>query len=288
MKIAYIILAHKLPQQLVRLIYRLNDDSATFFLHIDGKVNDKVYSDIVNQVQNMPNVYLLKRYKCYWGKIDIVKATIEGIRQLINHNVEFDYAILLSGQDYPIKPITQIKNFLHERRGHEFIESFSLKQDNKWTYQDGCYQSLNRVKHWHFHFRSKHFYLPIERKFIPGLEPFGGSQWWCLSKECIYYINNFLLKNPDYINYFRYVFIPDELFFQTIISNSPFGAIIFNDDLRYVDWENPNPTPPAVLDKSYFEELVSSPKFFARKFDMSRNVEILNLIDQAILGISDN
>ncbi|GAX40936.1 putative glycosyl transferase [Tolypothrix sp. NIES-4075] len=286
MKIAYIILAHKYPEQLVRLIRSIADDSTSFFIHFDKRSSDEMYNDLVKQLSSMSNVHLLKRFSCFWGNFNIVAATIEGIRQLVHSNIDFDYAILLSGQDYLIKPINQIKEFLEKHRGKEFIETFSLASQNKWTNQDGCYQALNRIQHWHFSFRSKHLYIPIKRRFPKGLEPYGGSQWWCLSRDCIQYINDFVVNNSGFVNYFKYVFIPDETFFNTIVSNSPFKNYIVSDDLKYADWENPNPTPPAIICKNDFHKLANSPKLFARKFDMNRDVEILDLIDQKILGFS--
>ncbi|MBR8836292.1 MAG: hypothetical protein DSM106950_20295 [Stigonema ocellatum SAG 48.90 = DSM 106950] len=289
MKIAYIVLAHKLPVQLVRLIRRIEDDGTSFFIHMDKKAGDRMYSDLGEMLSSMSNVHLLKkRYPCYWGDFNIVAATLESIGQLVNSSIDFDYAILLSGQDYLIKSTSQIKEFLQKHRGQEFIESFALASENRWTNLGGCYRALNRVQYWHFRFRSQHFYLPVKRRFFKGFEPYGGSQWWCLSRECIQYINSFVMNNPRFVNYFKSVFIPDELFFQTVVSNSHFKDCIFDDDLRYVDWEHPNPTPPAILCKSDFDTLVNSPKLFARKFDITRDAEILDIIDQKILGIYAN
>ncbi|QLE58466.1 beta-1,6-N-acetylglucosaminyltransferase [Nostoc sp. TCL26-01] len=282
MKIAYIILAHKLPAQVVRLVQRLKNDDTSFFIHIDSRASNEMCDHITKELQGINNIYYIERHRCYWGDFSLVAATIAAIKQLVNSDVEFDYAILLSGQDYLIKTNQQIQQFLQERRGQEFIEYFSLKSDNRWTNQDGCYQSLNRIQHWHLNFRFKglHLHLPIQRRFPVNFEPFGGSQWWCLSKECIHYINSFITNKPQYVNYFQYVFIPDEVFFQTIIANSPFRQNVVNDDLRFIDWEHHNPTPPAVLDKGYFAQLVNSPQLFARKFDITRDANILDLIDQ--------
>ena len=72
--------------------------------------------------------------------------------------------------------------------------------------------------------------------------------------------------------------LPDESFFQSIISNSPFRARIVSDDLRYTDWENPNPLYPRTLDSDDFERLMSSPKLIARKFD-ERSEALVALID---------
>ena len=57
----------------------------------------------------MPNIYFLKRHTCYWGDFNIVKATCEGIKEIVKSGINFDYAILLSGQDYLIKSTTQIE-----------------------------------------------------------------------------------------------------------------------------------------------------------------------------------
>jgi hypothetical protein len=40
MKIAYVVLAHRYPDQLIRLIHRLNTENASFFVHFDKKTDD--------------------------------------------------------------------------------------------------------------------------------------------------------------------------------------------------------------------------------------------------------
>jgi len=103
--------------------------------------------------------------------------------------------------------------------------------------------------------------------------------WWCLTRECIIYVDRFIRENPAYKRYFRTVFIPDESFFQSIVSNSPFKTGIVSDDLRYADWENPNPLYPRTLETADFKKLVLSPKLLARKFD-ERSEELIYLLEQ--------
>ena len=105
--------------------------------------------------------------------------------------------------------------------------------------------------------------------------------WWCLTKECVAYIDRFVRENPAYTRYFRAVFIPDESFFQSIVSNSPYKDRIVSDDLRYIDWDNPNPLYPRTLETSDFDRLMASSKLLARKFD-ERSQELLSLIDREI------
>lgn len=285
MAVAYLIMGHKHPGQILRLIHSLKDSSAFFVIHIDKRASDDVYSPLRDYAAANPNVFLTKRIRCYWGGFGIARAMIECVKVAVRAGRHFDYAILLSGQDYPIKNAREIADFFEKNKGAEFIESFPLSKANRWTDHGGYFQAMNRVRYWTFFIRSRSFHLRLTRKFPFGWEPHGGSQWWCLSKECILYIDSFIRRNPAFVRYFKYVLIPDESLFQSILSNSSFHDKIVNDDLRYIDWEHPNPNYPRTMETGDFDYLRTSPKLFARKFEPDRSKNCLDLIDAELLGI---
>lgn len=318
MKIAYIVLAHKYPEQVIRLIMRLSTEKTSFFVHIDKSASHQIYQQIVSAVSHISNVFFLKRHKCYWGDYSLVEATIEGLKKIFSINIDFDWLILLSGQDYPIKSNSQIQEFLQENQGKSFIDYFPLpRPDNllpKWT-NDG----FDRINYWHFCLFNQRFVFPgkrrlntyyanyvkptiqvriisaiwfalvspfpIKRKFPPGFKPFAGSQFWCLSRYSSEYIYNFTQQNPDFVNFFKYVDVPDEMFFQTIVLNSNIKDTVINHNLWYMDWQNPNPNLPAILDIDDFDKIINSSKLFARKFDINHDTEILDSIDKQILKL---
>ena len=286
MAIAYLIIAHKSPDQLLRLIRALQDPAVFFVMHIDQRAGEEVYGPLRDYASTHPELLLTKRHTCYWGGFGIAQAMIECLQTALNSKRDFDYAILLSGQDYPIKTPADIAGFLEKNRGSQFIESFSLVKPNQWTNHGGYFQAEARVRYWTFFLRSRVFHLRWKRKFPFGWEPYGGSQWWCLSRECLEYIASFMRKNPSFVRYFQYVFIPDESLFQSILSNSKFRDKIVDDNLRYIDWENPNPDYPRTLEADDFEKLQRSPKLFARKFQPGRSGECLDRIDREILGLT--
>ena len=78
-------------------------------------------------------------------------------------------------------------------------------------------------------------------EFPRGYQPFFGSSYWCLTRECVTYVNAFVRENPDFVDFFKHLWIPDELFFQTIILNSPFKNRVVNDNLRCIDWSRCRP-----------------------------------------------
>ena len=58
----------------------------------------------------------------------------------------------------------------------------------------------------------------------------------------------------------------------------------YDSNLRHVDWNRGN---PYVFRKEDFNELMNSDKLFARKFDESKDVEIVNMIYELILSLDE-
>jgi hypothetical protein len=232
-------------------------------------------SQLESRLNRFANLTFASQYRCYWGRFGIVKATVSLMRKALE--APFDYAILLSGQDYPIKSNRVIREFLVERDGKEFIESFSILQPNRWG--DHAKQ---RAFGFVIAFRSRVLRTGWHRKFPLGYIPHGGSQWWCLSRPAIEHILQFLRDNPAFTSYFRFTWAPDELIFQNILSNSEFEERIC-EKITYDDWSTPSPPYPKVLDESDLSVLTTTNCLFARKFDhvtSARLRELLDLVNQ--------
>lgn len=284
MNICYLVLAHKNPEQLARMVSKLDGKGASFFIHVNQR-EETFYRQAKERLAAMPNVYFTERRKIWWGTYSIVDAILIGMRMIAQSDVAYDRMVLLSGQDYPIKSNSYIENYFSENFHQNSIEYFSMDAKNKWSNGVGLYDAKRRTEYWYLTYRSKILYLPTKRKLPNGLVPYGGSLWWNLNRECVEYIVGFIENNPKFVDFMKHTFLPDEMFFQTILLNSPLRATLVNADLRYIDWEKANPTPPATLLKEDFTNLLASRALFARKFDMDRDSEILDLIDQEILSV---
>jgi hypothetical protein len=298
MKIAYIVLAHKYPEQLVRLISQINTNDVSFFVHIDKKVGRNIYSQIVTKLKDFPNVSFIKRYNSPWGSFNLVRATLEGIKSIVETGTPFDYVVYLSGQDYPIKSNKQINQFFQENQGKEFLEYFTLPH-SVWKGS-----GFRRVEYWHIYWNNEWFCIPEKREFQSPINSFlysfltlilpkkrkfpedfplyGGSTFWCLTADCAKWVNNFVKQNPKFVARFNYTYITDEVFFQTLLLNSPFKDKIVKNNLKYIDWGKVDAINPRILDKNDFEKITKSEKLFARKFDITLDAEILDMIDQNI------
>jgi hypothetical protein len=172
-RLAFFILCHKAPQQVIRLVERLRDENSSFVVHVDKRAERTVYETLKSFADTFSGqVHLCRqRYRCYWGRFGIVKATLSCVREAVELALPFDRAFLLSGQDYPIKSMASIRKFLDDHAGREFIESFPADEPNLWTDAEGPHNAINRVLHWTISFRSRHIQIQWERRF-----PFGYRQ----------------------------------------------------------------------------------------------------------------
>jgi hypothetical protein len=113
------------------------------------------------------------------------------------------------------------------------------------------------------------------------MTPFGGPGYWCITRACAQYINEFVNQRPDFVRFFKHVDIPDEIFFHTIILNSSFAQNVVNDDLRCIDISGGQ--GPRVWRNQDIEMISQSNALIARKFDPAVDSEILDTIDSKLL-----
>jgi hypothetical protein len=274
--LAYIISAYKNLDQLARLAERLNTGHSVVYIHVDKKADDAAYERLERRLAGRPRVHLLERHVCHWGGFGHVQATLKGIDALLANGIDFEHVVLLTGQDYPIKPLSEIERFFAEHRGTSFMLYDELPTE--WWGQRG---GLDRIEYRHWRWRGRHVRLPWKRRFPAGSTPYGGGAYWNLSRACIEHVARFVASRPDVVGFFRHVDIPDEIFFQTVLMNSELAGSIVSDNLRYIDWTR-GPRP-ALLEARDLPALRASPKLFARKFDVFHDAEILDMVDTELL-----
>lgn len=290
MEKAYIILAHKLPDQLYRLVERLDDNLSVFFIHVDVKADLLKFnrlSDFGDKVQ------LIKREDIEWAGINIIKAEINGLQAIKDSNRNFDRIILLSGQDYPIKSNDLINDFFKTSPysiffehwpmpNHKIWEGGGMYRFNKYFLGMGKYQKLGAKA---LNFLAIIF--PFLRRKLPyNLLPYAGWMWWTLDMYSLNYILEFIKNHPKYMRYHRHTFAVDEVFIHTILLNSKDERLlgsISNNYLRYLFWPDFAGSHPKLLKKEHLQDIKASDALYARKFDINKEAEILNLIDASCL-----
>jgi hypothetical protein len=276
-RIAYCVMVHKNPDQVARCLKMIYTKEDLFYYQIFRTKNTPsidVWKEALS-IENKNNVFLFSNYKGSYATFRCVKAVLEAMN-FFQEN-KYDYFINLSGQCYPIKPIKLIKKEL-ENSDVTFLDYFPLPFKN-WT--QGGFDRINY--HW-FHIIGK-IWIPIPkifRKLPYNLKPYGGSNWFCLSKKFVDYILQFIENHPKLNLYFKNSLCPDEIFFQTIVINSPLQHQVINDNKRYIDWHKKRSSSPAILTSEDYRKIIDTNKWFGRKFDMNVDSKILDMIDKSM------
>lgn len=110
---------------------------------------------------------------------------------------------------------------------------------------------------------------------------YSGGSWICLSGEMEGWMENYLKAHPEYARFYRNVNCPDEIFFQTLLMNSPY-KYKREDYLHYVDWSKGGNSPKTLTIDDY-EKISGSDKLMARKFDANGDKEVMYRIKNELL-----
>lgn len=291
MKIAYCLLVHKNPRQVTRLLRSIQSKDDFYYVNVfNGQSETRVWRQEIGKVDS--SFHVSYKYGKSWGKLAVVQATLDAMRYF--SDCDYDYFINLTGQCYPLRSIDGIKKALENQTsafmeadkflfegfaGPDRIETIHLKNPVR-VFRDWTLNKVYRCKNFEtrpfIRFRRLRSRLPYD------LKPHGGSAYFCITRKHVQYILRFLKEHPKLLQFYKYSFGPDEMFFQTILANSEYRSEIVNDNLRYIDWSRRGQVAqsPALLTFSDAEKILGSRALFARKFDMYEDFEILDLIDK--------
>jgi hypothetical protein len=290
MKPAYIISVHKRPDLVIRLVESLSPNPIS--IHVDKK--SEIFDSLNEALGSHRNVTFLPRHTSYWGLFGSVRSNIEGMKWFVGTSC--DYAISLTGQCYPLKSNDDIELELARLQGKSLIESKKFPVAD-WGNDYGGYKRLDR-----FYFSVNH---PLYKKLRPfdvisrglgsdevlrqvrhirlwrrkpplNMHPYGGSAYWCLSRQCVEYVLGFLHAHPEVLRFFSTTFAPDEMFFQTILANSPFEEDVTSSLIHYTEWSEKK-SNPVILGKAQIHAAIASGAWFGRKLE---DIEALDYIEQ--------
>jgi Core-2/I-Branching enzyme len=279
MRIACIIMAHKEPQQIERFINKFNLLPFDFYIHVDKKIDKKPF----DYLANLPHVHFVKkRIRVRWASYSFLGAVLQTFKEILGNGIQYDFVSIMSGQDYPIKPVTSIYHSLEKNIGRNFI---SYDEGGEWWRH-----AITRINKYHFTnfgFRGRYriqFFLNAllpARKFPLPYTLYGGPRAMCmtLSADCAAYITGFIESNKKLRRFIRFTWGPDEFVIPTLIMNSKFRKTVINDNFYYIDWSKGGVNPKTLTVEDY-EQLLSSDKMLARKFDMKQDPVILDMLDE--------
>ena len=307
--VACLVLVHKNFSQLLRLCNSLRHSNVKIFIHIDKKMKiSKEEIKLLGEYQD--NICVLpKRYSCFldeWSLIEATLALINYAKETLRENV--GYYVLMSGQDYLIKPITDFVDFLHDNYPRPFIDCTPRSTDN-WVGEKFAHTRLRIYARKLRHIVGVRGFLLLSlylERLIPqrytlynqlkkfNINLFGGSAWWVLPDGVIDEIIAFVNENPEFIKLYKWSDTPEETFFQTLIMQGRFRSLVQVNDpeereqncLTYANFETPTKSftgHPHIITIEDYDCLVCKEQFIARKFDIAVDCDIIDKLDMNLI-----
>jgi hypothetical protein len=292
MQTAYLIAAHHQPKHLARLIRILDGAECAFLVHIDAKVDEEIFKDAVGGRSNV--IFSRRRRKVNWGGFSQVETTLVLLSEALGLDRSFHRFCLLSGSDFPIKRNSRIltefattKEFMRvDRRLDAYENNEHCRYVGYYWFMDSSSRSLKRLSG------------RLKRKPYKHIDLYHGSNWWALTRDCVDYVLRFLASNDGYRSFFKFARCPDEIFFHSIVKQSPFASKITHDfetkfdcaeyfqpneyGCHYIDWNAKIDKLPKILDLGDFDKLLGSQSLFARKFDEHKSSELIARIENML------
>ncbi len=289
MSCAYVVLAHKAPSQVARLIGRLVP--APVFLHVDSAVNAALMGEFRSEVESASDVTFVPRHRSGWASWGIVAAALEGMNSALARP-GWSHLALISGQDYPLVASRGIDAFLDHHPSTSFMPRWPLP-----TRLWGADGGMHRLRYRHFPRRGHRLFIPLRRKLPEGIRFYGGSLYWVLTRGAVADVLALVNERPDLVRFYRRTWIPDEMFIPTAVLNSPSRATVVSENLTYIRWRSREAPHPDTLGVEDVPTLLAASrglceegargrrKVFARKFDgAATGTEVFDRLDEAALA----
>lgn len=267
--ICYLLLCHKSPAAVIAQAKALTAAGDSVVIHLDARAPAVEFDALRKGLSGSQRIAFADRVKCGWGQWSLVQATLNAAETGLNTFPDASHFYLISGDCRPIRTAAEIHDAL-AAGDRDYIEHNDFYASN-WI-KVGLKEERLVYRHW-FNERTRRtwFYaalwvqqlLGLRRAVPRDLQIMIGSQWWCLRRQTLERVLRFARGRRDVVRFFRTTWIPDEIFFQSLVLH-----LVPQDEVR-------NETPtflhfsdyglPLVFFDDHLDFLLGQRKFFARK-----------------------
>lgn len=259
--------------ELVNKIIKNVPNDWDVYVHVDEKS-----SIVESQLDN--KVYVIKKYKINWGSINHLLAIIELLKIAFEKTREEAYFHIITGQDYFVTSPEGFDKIVNG--GKIFLDIVSNPKwynggEDIWKYRTlAQYIDLRKP----FNRKINRLYMFLQKymglcKSLPSYPIYGGSVYCSLPTNAVEYVLNSDIAKKM-LNALKSSAIGEEIFFQTVLMNSPLKSSIIISNLRYSDWSVVN--SPKTLNEEDFKSISASNALFCRKVDLIKSNKLLEML----------
>jgi hypothetical protein len=286
-RIGYLVVSHREPQQVLRLVRVLTEAPTAEVVVRHDQRRSALARDEVEAAGGWLLDDELDNEWAGWGHVEVL---LEGLRQF-----DTDWVLVLSGQDYPLRPLAELEAFLGAT-DHDALLADAWELDLTRRPEPAREEFFMRHAYRHYRRPPGLGHLPgrlrpfvYTREMPPRLgvrrlgTPFGSvfvsADWLTLSRRAVASLERYVREESRAMRFFRRVAVPSESLFATALMTDE-QLDVGLDHRRFFSFPGPGAAHPDTLTSADLPELERSNAFFARKFDAGVDVEVLDALDR--------
>jgi Core-2/I-Branching enzyme len=286
--VAYIVLSHRFPEQVLRLVRALREGPAgRVLVRHDPQGETLAAADI----EAAGAEAIDDGIEFEWGGWSQVEVILACLREAARRH-DADWTLLLSGQDYPLRPLADVEADLEASLVDGRLGS--VREVERHRPPPGEDEFFLRCRYTHYtrprampdlpgalrpfaYTREVPPRVGIRRLRRPQLPFYGSADWLTLGRRAVSVVLA-AAESRRLTRDFRRMPVASESFFATVLLNDS-ALTIERDHRRFIRFA-PGATHPDTLTSGDYETLVASGADFARKFDASVDSRVLDMLDE--------
>jgi Core-2/I-Branching enzyme len=296
-RIAYVVLSHRNPDQVLRLVAALKEGPAAEVLvrhderrsHLDEA-----------ELERLGARALHDGIEFEWGgwtQLQLLLSCLACAAEL-----DPDWLLVLSGQDYPLRPIDEIEAGLAGSE-HDAMLGRAWELDTDRLPGPPADEFFLRYAYRHYLAPAGTPRLPravrplaylremppplrprlgVRRASLPfdnGFRCYVSADWLTLNRRALGAVLTAARERRRLMRYYRRAAIPSESYFATVLLNDS-SLRVARDDRRFISFAAPLTPHPDTLTGADLDRLLASECYFARKFDVETDAEVLDALDE--------
>ena len=302
--VVYHVETHRDPRQVERLVATINRWAPESLIVINHDERAEPLNEAALRKLGAVVQYGLGGYSDFSHP----RRWLQTVDWLTRNRVEYDWLSNLSGQDYPIRPLSRVHDELAASGADAFLETFDVfdPEQTPWGMARGTtryrfrhrrlgglshgqkvmlrpVQVVNRVQPWYRLTSATGLTLGrrVPAPWGDGMRLLGGSFFTTLRRPAVEHVRAFVDEQPEVMAFLAGALAPAEVFFQTALGQQDGADLtIVNDCRRYFDFSRTRFNSPKTLGLADLPSMMASGKDFARKFDLASEPDALDAVDQ--------
>lgn len=301
----FLVYTFKDPALLGRVVDRLAPHPV--IVHVDRKVDERPFRDAVATAGARVE-FIEDRVLVNWAGWSQQVAIRRLVARALGRVRDDEYVVMLSGSDYPLRPVDRLDAFLAERPGHQHLRAFDVVQSGSDHYRAEMerrhFRDLPLLRRWTPRPRVRRLRNAVIRSLEaaarilpprtppPGVVLAHGGTHFALTAGCLRALE--AAVTPEVVRYFsRGVFCPEESFYHSLLAGGvgarwgwhpvPFEG---RGQHQYANLHHIEPSLEKVYRAADWAEVRGIDRFFLRKVQSEPSAALLDLIDEELLGRS--